>query len=180
MAALYKKEKVNPLGGCLPLLLQMPIFIALYGVLSKHFALRGAPFMLWINDLSQPDALFMLPEWVPHFGGGPFNLLPVLMIAAMFIQQRLSSKSGDPQQEQTQKMMMWMMPLMFGFFFYGMPSGLVLYFMTSTAIGAAETKWIRSHLDQAAAAPARDPKKQKETWVERAARAKAARSRRMK
>ncbi|MFH1457655.1 MAG: membrane protein insertase YidC [Candidatus Omnitrophota bacterium] len=127
---LFRKHKVNPFGGCLPLLLQMPIFFALYQTLMRSVFLRGATF-LWIKDLSGPDRLFSLPFPKPF---DAFNLLPILMTIGMFIQQKITTASatGGSSAEQ-QRIMMIMMPLLFGFIFYSMPAGLVLYwFINST------------------------------------------------
>ena len=141
---LYKKYNVNPLGGCLPMLLQMPIFIALYQGLIRSISLKGASF-LWIKDLSAPDSLVKLPTAVP-FLGQDINLLPILMIGAMFFQQKMSqgTMSGgmSSEQEKQQKTMMLMMPLLFGVFFYKMPSGLVLYWLTNTILMTLEHKFI--------------------------------------
>ncbi|MBN1794219.1 MAG: membrane protein insertase YidC [Candidatus Omnitrophica bacterium] len=128
MIALYKEHKINPLGGCLPMLLQMPIFIALYRTLLRSIELKGASF-LWIKDLAEPDRLFPLP-----FGTrfGYFNLLPVMMALAMFLQQKLSQGASGRQMDPNQRQLMIMMPLLFGFLFYNFPSGLVLYWLTST------------------------------------------------
>ncbi len=127
---LYKKNKVNPLAGCLPMLLQMPIFVALYQCLSQAVELRGAPFFGWIHDLSQPDKLFTLPFSLPVLGDG-INILPLLMIGSMVWQQRLTPSSGmDPQQE---KIMMFM-PIVFGLVFYNLPSGLVIYWTLSNLL----------------------------------------------
>ncbi len=129
---LYRKYKVNPLGGCLPMFLQMPIFISLYITLMRSVELKGAHF-LWIKDLSEPDAVANLPLKLP-FLGDKLNLLPLLMIGAMIAQQKMSSykrAKADPQTEQQQKMML-MMPLVFGIIFYSLPSGLVLYWLTNT------------------------------------------------
>jgi YidC/Oxa1 family membrane protein insertase len=120
---LYKENKVNPLGGCVPMLVQIPVFIALFTVLRSAVELRFAPF-LWISDLSEPENL--LAGMIPVIGS--LNILPLLMVATMFIQQKLTPAAGDPQQ---QKMMAIMMPLMMLIFFYTMPSGLVLYWTTS-------------------------------------------------
>jgi len=180
---LYKEHGVNPMGGCLPIILQLPILFGLFGALQSAIELRLAPFVLWMKDLSQPDALTMLPPTIPFMGGRPLNVLPIMMIVAMVLQQKFTPKpsSGDAQSEQTQKMMMWMMPIMFGFLFYGMPSGLVLYFMTSTGLGALESHLIRSHMAKLGTVPEKkDTKKKKETWVDRAARSKAARGRKLK
>lgn len=141
---LYKKYNVNPLGGCLPLLLQMPIFIALYQGLIRSISLKGATF-LWIKDLSAPDSLVKLSTAIP-FLGQDINLLPILMIGAMFFQQKMSqgTMSGgmSSDQEKQQKTMMLMMPLLFGVFFYKMPSGLVLYWLTNTILMTLEHKYI--------------------------------------
>jgi YidC/Oxa1 family membrane protein insertase len=129
---LYKEHKVNPLGGCLPLLLQMPIFFALYQALMRSVALRGAKF-LWIQDLSEPDRLFRFSKSIP-FLGSDVNILPILMAIGMFVQQKISmSKSGGAAAEQ-QKMMLVIMPVIFGVIFYNMPSGLVLYWFVNSAL----------------------------------------------
>ena len=138
---LYKEHKVNPLGGCLPLVLQMPIFIGLYQVLWRSVSFKGAHF-LWIKDLSMPDRLFILPFTIPGLGN-EFNLLPLLMVGAVFIQQRLSSKNmvvADPMQASQQKMMGIMMPVFMGAIFYKMASGLTLYFFVFYAL-SAWTQW---------------------------------------
>jgi YidC/Oxa1 family membrane protein insertase len=128
---LYKKHRVNPFGGCLPLLLQMPFFIGVYQVLWRSVAFKNAKF-LWIKDLSQPDHLFTFPTTLP-FVGEYFNILPILMIIIMIIQQKFSVKNmvvADPAQESSQKIMMFLFPLMIGFVFYNIASGLALYFTT--------------------------------------------------
>lgn len=129
MMELYKENNVNPFGGCLPMLLQMPIFIGLYQVLWRSVDFKGAGF-LWIKDLSQPDRLFMLPINIP-FIGNEFNILPLLMAIIMYFQQKFSSMSmtiTDPAQLMQQKMMLVVMPVMMGFIFYHFASGLTLYF----------------------------------------------------
>lgn len=136
---LYKKYNINPLGGCLPLLLQMPIFIALYQALTKSIDLRGAGF-LWINDLSMPDAVG-IPFTLPIFGNS-INILPLAMVVLMVVQQKISSKvmggAVTEEQKQQQKMMLIIMPIMFGFIFYNMPSGMVLYWVINTILTIAE------------------------------------------
>ena len=130
---LYREHKVNPLGGCLPLILQMPIFFALYQALMRSVALRGAHF-LWIQDLSEPDRLFLLPVSLPVLGN-ELNILPIVMAIGMFIQQKfsMSATAATSTSAEQQKMMMIIMPIMFGVIFYHMPSGLVLYwFINST------------------------------------------------
>jgi len=139
MMELYKKHKINPLSGCLPLLLQMPIFVALYQALIKSVDLRGARF-LWIKDLSIPDAV-RIPFALPLIGNS-INILPILMIIGMFVQQKISTAvSGaavTEEQKQQQKMMLIVMPIMFGFIFYNMPSGLVLYWVINTVLTTVE------------------------------------------
>jgi YidC/Oxa1 family membrane protein insertase len=147
MMELYKKYNVNPLGGCLPLLLQMPIFIALYQGLVRFIGLKGSHF-LWIKDLSQPDAV-PLPFSLP-FLGASINILPLLMVGVMIVQQKISQGltggAVTDDQASQQKMMMVMMPLLFGFLFYKMPSGLVLYWLTNTMLMTAEQSLISRRL----------------------------------
>jgi YidC/Oxa1 family membrane protein insertase len=129
---LYKKHKVNPMGGCLPMLLQMPIFMGLYVSLSKAPELLGGKF-LWVNDLASPDQVY-LPFALPVIGNS-IHLLPIIMVGAMVIQMRMSSASmpaGNDSAAKQQKMMMTVMPIVFGFIFYPMPSGLVIYWLTNT------------------------------------------------
>lgn len=119
MMNLYKKEKINPLGGCLPVLVQMPVFIALYWVLMESVELRHAPFILWINDLSVMD---------------PYFVLPLIMGVSMFIQQKLNPPPPDPLQA---KVMQWM-PILFTFFFLFFPAGLVLYWVVNNILSIAQ------------------------------------------
>jgi YidC/Oxa1 family membrane protein insertase len=128
---LYREHKVNPFGGCLPLILQIPVFFALYQALMRSVALKGASF-LWIKDLSEPDKLFTLKTNIPIIGN-EINLLPVLMMIGMFIQQKLSLGSSSSGSAEQQKMMLVIFPVLFGIIFYHMPAGLVLYwFINST------------------------------------------------
>jgi YidC/Oxa1 family membrane protein insertase len=119
---LYKKNGVNPAGGCLPMALQIPFFIAFYKVLSVSIEMRGASW-LWVSDLSTVESL-------------PIHVLPLVMIVTQFFQQKMTPTSAavDPNQ---QKMMMFM-PLIFGFMFYNLPSGVVLYYLTSNLVGIAQ------------------------------------------
>ena len=138
--ALFKQHRVSPLGGCLPVLLQLPIFFALIQAISHYVEFRGKPF-LWIQDLSLPDHLFHLPFSLPILGS-EFNLLPLLTALAMFFQTRLS-QGGMPtnKTDPTAKMMSGpMMPILFGVMFYQVPSALVLYWMTNSL---ASTFWMR-------------------------------------
>ncbi len=143
---LFKKHGANPLGGCLPMVLQMPVFFALFRTLQLSFEMRQAPFTLWIGDLSVPDTLLTLPFTLPVFGD-MLNVLPFIMTGASFIQTKLNPKtpSADPQARMQQKMMQYM-PLMFCFILYKMPSGLTLYWTTSTILGIAENLFIRKTL----------------------------------
>jgi len=127
---LYKKNKVNPFGGCLPLLLQMPIFIALYSTFSQAIELRGAPFVGWIKDLSEPDQLFLLPYHLPVIGN-QINILPLIMIGTMLWQQKLTPQTAATKD---QEKIMLLMPLIFGFVFYGLPSGLVIYWIVNNLL----------------------------------------------
>lgn len=130
MMLLYKEHKVNPFSGCFPMLLQMPILIALFTSLRSAIELRGAPFILWITDLSEPDTIFRLSN------GFPINILPIFLLGTFFIQQKMTTMPATTeQQQQQQKMMRYIMPLFMGFIFYKMPSGLVLYFALSTLLG---------------------------------------------
>lgn len=129
---LYKEHKVNPLGGCLPLILQMPIFFALYQALIRSVALRGAHF-LWIKDLSSPDKAFVFKNSIP-FLGNQVNILPILMAIGMFVQQKFSMVKSTGEAAQQQKMMTMIMPVMFGVIFYQMPSGLVLYWFVNSLL----------------------------------------------
>ncbi|WP_417657348.1 membrane protein insertase YidC [Pseudidiomarina aestuarii] len=130
MMKLYKEEKVNPLGGCLPMLLQLPIFLALYWVLLESVELRHAPLFLWIEDLSAKD---------------PYYILPILMGVSMFFMQRLQpTPATDPMQ---QKLLQYM-PVIFTFFFLWFPSGLVLYWLASNLITIAQMQWIYSGLEK--------------------------------
>ena len=122
MMELYKEEKVNPAGGCLPILIQIPVFIALYWVLLESVELRQANFALWWNDLSSPD---------------PYYVLPVLMGASMFFQQKLNPAPMDPMQ---QKVMMFM-PLVLTFLFLSFPQGLVLYWVVNNCLSIAQ-QWL--------------------------------------
>ena len=140
--ALYKQEGVNPVGGCLPMLVQLPFFYAFYRVLSIAIELRHAPW-LWVPDLSSPESL-------------PIHLLPIILIATQFFQQKLTPAAGvDPNQ---QKMMM-AMPLFFGFMFYYASAGLVLYWLTSNVVGIAQQLVINRFMPSPAPPPPPPPTK---------------------
>lgn len=130
MMELYKKEKINPLGGCLPILVQMPVFLSLYWVLLESVEMRQAPFMLWITDLSIKD---------------PFFILPIIMGATMFIQQQLNPTPPDPMQAKVMKMM----PIIFTFFFLWFPAGLVLYWVVNNCLSIAQQWYITRKVEAA-------------------------------
>lgn len=135
MMELYKKYKVNPVSGCLPLLLQLPIFFAFYRILLLAIELRGAPFILWIKDLSAPDALFgHIPSVVPLIGGFAVGPLPLVMGISMFIQQKMTPSSVDPRQAK----LMMLMPVVLTFVFLNFASGLVLYWFISNILSIAQ------------------------------------------
>jgi YidC/Oxa1 family membrane protein insertase len=132
MMELYRRYKINPLGGCLPMIVQMPVFIGLYQTLSNAIELRQAPFVGWIQDLSQPDRLGSLDLLFIHPPGIP--VLTLLMGATMLIQQAMTPVSGDPAQ---QKMMM-LMPVIFTIMFVNFPAGLVLYWLVNNVLSIAQ------------------------------------------
>ncbi|MEY3840165.1 MAG: membrane protein insertase YidC, partial [Burkholderiaceae bacterium] len=119
MMDLYKQEKINPLGGCLPVVVQIPVFIALYWVLLSSVEMRNAPWILWIKDLSVPD---------------PYYILPVIMAVSMFVQTKLNPTPPDPLQA---KIMMWM-PIVFSVMFFFFPAGLVLYWVVNNILSIAQ------------------------------------------
>lgn len=128
---LYQEEKVNPLSGCWPLLVQSPVFIALYQALSHMVSLRGQPFFGWIDDLSQPDMLLMAPFGLPV----DLNVLPFLMSIAMYFQTKFTPTTGGGQMA----MLNTLMPVMMVFIFYNMPSGLVLYWFVQNVLQAYQS-----------------------------------------
>jgi YidC/Oxa1 family membrane protein insertase len=142
---LYREAGVNPLGGCLPMLLQMPVFIALFNVFRYTIELRGAPFVGWINDLSQQDVLFHLPFTLPLIGNA-FSLLPILMGAAMFAQSKLGQSPTGQTSTAVPPGFNTMLPIVFTVLFYKMPSGLVIYWIINTVMSVAQQYYIvKSH-----------------------------------
>jgi len=131
MMGLYKTYKVNPLGGCLPMVLQIPVFFALYKVLLQSIELRHAPFMLWVTDLSAPDRL-MIGMDIPYLGGIP--VLTLLMGGSMFLQQRMTPSPVDA----TQAKIMMFLPVIFTFMFLNFASGLVLYWLVNNLLSIAQ------------------------------------------
>lgn len=137
--ALYRTYKINPLGGCLPMLVQIPVFFALYRMLYEAIELRHAPFFLWINDLSAPDRLFHFGFSIP-FMDPPYGIpvLTLVMGATMFLQQKMSPPMGDA----TQAKMMMLMPVIFTFIFINFSSGLVLYWLVNNIVSIAQQYYI--------------------------------------
>ncbi len=129
MMKFYQKEKINPLGGCLPIVIQMPVFIALYWMLMESIELRHAPFMLWIHDLSAQD---------------PYFILPIIMGLTMFLQQQLNPTPPDP----TQAKIMKMLPIIFTFFFLWFPAGLVVYWITNNLLSIAQQYYITKRIER--------------------------------
>ena len=150
MMEMYRERGVNPVGGCFPMLLQMPIFIALYRMLWSAYELRGAHFLFWITDLSQPDRLFHMPfmTGVPFVGEylEYLNVLPILMAASMVVSQKVLPQTGAAANPQ-QKTMMTIMPVFFGVICYRMASGLNLYILVSTLLGIVQQVITRMQKD---------------------------------
>jgi YidC/Oxa1 family membrane protein insertase len=165
MMQFYKEQGATPILGCLPMFLQMPIWIALYTALQSTFELRQSPFLqfehfslTWINDLAHPDRLFYFPNKpidLYFFKVDAFNVLPFLLAVVFWLQTKYTPKppATTPEQEQQQKMMQWM-TLIFPVFLYNGPAGLNLYILTSTTIGIIESKIIRKHIKEKEAAEA--------------------------
>ena len=132
MMELYKKEKINPLGGCLPILVQMPVFLSLYWVLLESVEIRQAPFMFWLTDLSSKD---------------PFFILPIIMGASMFVQQKLNPTPPDPMQAKVMKLL----PIIFTFFFLWFPAGLVLYWVVNNLLSIGQQWYITRKIEKSMA-----------------------------
>jgi YidC/Oxa1 family membrane protein insertase len=128
MMALYKRENINPVSGCLPILIQMPVFLALYWVLMESVELRHAPWLLWINDLAAMD---------------PYFVLPLLMGVTMYVQQLLNPQPTDPMQAKVLKMM----PIMFTAFMLFFPSGLVLYWVVNNTLSIVQQAIITRQIE---------------------------------
>jgi len=127
MMKIYKDEKVNPMGGCFPIMVQIPVFIALYWVLLSSVEMRGAPWTLWIKDLSTPD---------------PYFILPIVMTLTTMLQTALNPAPPDPMQAK----LMWFMPLIFSVMFFFFPSGLVLYWITNNILSIAQQWMINTRM----------------------------------
>ena len=131
---LYKEEGVNPVSGCLPQMLQMPLLIGIFIVFRNTIELRGAEFFWWIKDLSAPDTILSLPFAIPFYGS-LVNVLPIVMGVTMFLQQKMTMK--DPKQ----KAMVYIMPIFFTLIFNSFPSGLNLYYTLFNIFSIAQQKW---------------------------------------
>ncbi len=152
--ALYSKYGVNPAGGCMPMLLQMPILFALFTFFKVMVEIRQQPFILWIDNLSAPDVIYSLPFRIPIFGVDQISGLAVLLGITMFLQQKMTMK--DP----SQKAMVYAMPIMFTFMFMAFPSGLNLYYFMFNLLSIAQQYYINTHGDQELK-PVANPKKKK-------------------
>ena len=133
MMELYKKEKINPLGGCLPILVQMPVFLSLYWVLLESVEMRQAPWMFWLTDLSSKD---------------PYFILPIIMGLSMFVQQQLNPTPPDPMQAKVMKLL----PIIFTFFFLWFPAGLVLYWVVNNLLSIGQQWYITRKIEKSMAA----------------------------
>ena len=145
---LFRENKINPLSGCLPLLLQLPIFVGMFSVFDTSIELRGQPFFGWMDDLSRPDRLI---EWKKPFDVfflptlNSFNVLPIIMTITWFLQAYFAPRSPDPQMQQQQKMML-MMPVIFGLMCYNYAAGLSLYFFVNSLLAMVEQKIIKKYI----------------------------------
>ncbi|GBE30166.1 MAG TPA: membrane protein insertase YidC [Bacteroidetes bacterium] len=157
--ALYKEHKVNPMGGCWPMMLQMPLFYALFIVFRTTIELRGQPFVFWINDLSMPDVLFSFPFTIPLYGDH-LAVLPLIMAASTYLQSK--STVTDPNQ----KMMTIMMPIMFIFLFNNFPSGLTLYYTLFNLLSWGQQKMMKTS-DPGLEKLVEDRKAERELEIER-------------
>ena len=151
MMEMYRTEKINPMGGCLPIIIQIPVFIALYWVLLGSVELRNAPFFGWIQDLSAPDTLFGTLPWLNM----PIGLLPILMGATMIIQTSLNPAPTDPIQAKVMKVM----PIVFSIFFFFFPAGLVLYWLVNNILSIAQQWYVNKSIHAAALAKKGNAKK---------------------
>jgi YidC/Oxa1 family membrane protein insertase len=138
MANMYKKEGVNPLGGCLPLMLQLPFFIAMFGLFNNHFDLRGATFIPgWIDDLSSPESILSFGDFtLPILGWNDLRLLPILFVGTQLITSKIMQNPGASTQQM--RMITYMLPIVFFFVLYNMPSGLLVYWIVTNVLTAGQ------------------------------------------
>ncbi|OGL47262.1 MAG: hypothetical protein A2W05_09400 [Candidatus Schekmanbacteria bacterium RBG_16_38_10] len=143
---MFKEYGVNPLGGCLPMLIQLPVWFGMYSVCDISIDFRQAHFMSWMNDLSEPDRLAQLPFSI--LGTSDLNLLPIIMVIVSIVQMLMQPASPDPQARTQQRMMLFMWPIM-GMLFYGLAAGLSLYFITNSVLAIAEQRIIKKYFIKA-------------------------------
>lgn len=155
-AALYKKEGVNPLGGCLPLLLQLPFFLAMFGLFNNHFDLRGAAFIPgWISDLSAPESILNFGDFrIPILGWNDLRLLPIIYVGTQIITSKLTSNPSAGSAG-NMKLMMYALPIVFFFILYDMPSGLLVYWITTNVLTAAQQYFYNRNRNKGGQAPVR-------------------------
>ena len=145
IAELYRREKINPLSGCLPLLLQIPVFFALYNLLNSYFELRGAMFIPgWIPDLSVPEAIVNFPFAIPLLGWTALRALPLLMVGSQLLQGKFTQPADQSQAGAQMKLMTYALPIVFLFILYDMPSGLVLYWTVQNILSIFQQLYINS------------------------------------
>ena len=157
MSELYKKEGVSPMGGCLPMLIQFPFFIAMYGLLNKYFEFRGAVFIPgWITDLSSPESIFNFGFTIPLVNWSDIRLLPILFVGSQIFSTKImqSNQTSAAGNQSTMKMMMYGMPIMFFFILYNAPSGLLVYWICSNIFSMLQQVYTNRHLKPGAAAAA--------------------------
>ena len=140
--ALYKREKVNPFGGCLPMILQLPILMAMWRLLNGMVALKGANFIFWIKDLSVPDTVLDFGFTIPLVNISSLNILPILMVGVQVI---TSYFMQDAQSNKQAKMMMWSMTILFFVIFYNAASALVLYWTVMNILNLAQQIYLKKH-----------------------------------
>lgn len=145
IAELYRREKINPLSGCLPLLLQIPVFFALYNLLNSYFELRGAMFIPgWIPDLSVPESILNFPFAIPILGWTALRALPLLMVGSQLLQGKFTQPADQSQTGAQMKLMTYALPIVFLFILYDMPSGLVLYWTVQNVLSIFQQLYINS------------------------------------
>jgi YidC/Oxa1 family membrane protein insertase len=152
LAAIYKKEGINPMTGCLPILIQLPIFLAMYSLFNTHFELRGAPFFGWITDLSTPESIFnFAPHKLPLLGWSDIRLLPILFVGTQLVSSKMMQTPSTVSSTQM-KLMTYGMPIIFFFILYDVPSGLLVYWIAQNILSVAQ-QWVmnrkrRAHKQQ--------------------------------
>jgi YidC/Oxa1 family membrane protein insertase len=162
LAAFYKKEGINPLGGCLPMLLQLPIFFAFYDLLNTQFELRGAPFIRpWISDLSGPETVLQFGFTIPLLGWSDLKILPFVMLATTLLQTRVSQTPDTGQSNM--KVLAYAMPAVFFFILYNMPSGLVLYWTIQNVTGIVQQLVVNRARRAQTSDPGREPPKRRKS-----------------